>query len=121
MFHTVFFQPIFNLLIGFYNLIGDVGLAIILLTVILKLVLWPLTQKALQSQKIAGAGLDVFEKEPLPVDSPLWDMGNVIITPHYSGLSLRYMDRAVEILCKNLESYLKGRSLPNEVYKKLGY
>jgi len=85
--------------------------------------------EALQTKKIAGASLDVFEKEPLPPDSPLWDMPNVIITPHHSGLSLRYMDRAVEILCKNLKAYLKGdpstglraRPLPNEVDKVLGY
>lgn len=84
---------------------------------------------ALQKGTIAGAGLDVFEKEPLPPDSPLWDMQNVIITPHHSGLSLKYMDRAVEILCKNLEAYLKGNPstkrragrLPNEVDKMLGY
>lgn len=52
MFHTVFFQPIFNLLIGLYNLVGDIGLAIIILTVILKLVLWPLTGQSLRSQKM---------------------------------------------------------------------
>ena len=77
--------------------------------------------EALQTKKIAGTGLDVFEKEPLPPDSPLWDMPNVIITPHHSGLSLRYMDRAVKILCKNLTAYLKGEPLPNEVDKRLGY
>ena len=76
---------------------------------------------ALSVGTIAGAALDVFEKEPLPPDSPLWDMPNVIITPHHSGLSLRYMDRAVDILCKNLKAYLDGEKLPNEVNKELGY
>lgn len=52
MFHTIFYQPIFNALIGLYNLVGDIGIAIIILTVLLKLVLWPLTQKSLQSQKM---------------------------------------------------------------------
>ena len=52
MFHTLFYQPIFNLLIWFYNLVGDVGVAIILLTVVLKLVLWPLTMQSLRSQKM---------------------------------------------------------------------
>ncbi len=52
MFHTIFYQPIFNALIGLYNLVGDIGIAIIILTVLLKLVLWPLTQKSLHSQKM---------------------------------------------------------------------
>ena len=52
MFHTIFYQPIFNSLIGLYNLVGDIGIAIIILTVLLKLVLWPLTQKSLHSQKM---------------------------------------------------------------------
>jgi phosphoglycerate dehydrogenase-like enzyme len=77
--------------------------------------------EALRQKSIAGAGLDVFEKEPLPADSPLWDMPNVIITPHHSGLSLRYMDRAVDVFCENLKAYLKGESLPNKVDKILGY
>jgi len=76
---------------------------------------------ALHEKKIAGAALDVFEKEPLPNDSPLWDLENVIITPHHSGLSHRYMDRAIALLIKNLDAYLKGEPLPNLVDKKLGY
>ena len=76
---------------------------------------------ALKKKIIAGAGLDVFEKEPLPAESELWDMEQVIITPHHSGLSHKYMDRAIEWLCKNLEAYLNGQVLPSEVDKKLGY
>ena len=76
---------------------------------------------ALKKGTIAGAMLDVFEKEPLPADSPLWDMENVIVTPHHSGLSQKYMDRAVERFCLNLKAYLAGEKLPNEVDKNLGY
>lgn len=77
--------------------------------------------EALKEGKIAGAALDVFETEPLGRESPLWDMENVIITPHHSGLSRKYMDRATELLCKNLRAYLKGEPLPNLVDKNLGY
>jgi phosphoglycerate dehydrogenase-like enzyme len=77
--------------------------------------------EALRGGVIAGAGLDVTEVEPLPESSPLWDMPNVIITPHHSGLSHKYMDRAVELLCKNIEAYLAHKPLPTEVNKELGY
>ncbi|WP_054025042.1 D-2-hydroxyacid dehydrogenase [Bacillus sp. FJAT-28004] len=62
--------------------------------------------EALREGKIAGAGLDVFEQEPLPETSPLWQMDNVIITPHNSGSTLYYDDRAMEIFMTNLKSYL---------------
>src|SRR6185503_16414063 len=77
--------------------------------------------EALREGDIAGAMLDVTEKEPLPAESPLWDMENVIITPHHSGLSHRYMDRAIELLCKNIKAYLAKKPLLTEVDKKLGY
>ncbi len=77
--------------------------------------------EVLNNKVIAGAGLDVTEVEPLPADSPLWDMQNVILTPHHSGLSHKYMDRAVDLLCKNLTSYLKNEKLPTQVNKQLGY
>ncbi|MDZ4296081.1 MAG: D-2-hydroxyacid dehydrogenase [Patescibacteria group bacterium] len=76
---------------------------------------------ALQRKRIAGAALDVTEIEPLPSESPLWEMENVLITPHHSGLSEKYMDRAVERFCVNLRAFLKGEKLPNEVDKRLGY
>lgn len=67
--------------------------------------------KALQEGEIAGAGLDVFEKEPLSQDSPLWEMENVIITPHTSGSTEHYNVRVVEnILIPNLKSYLSGEA-----------
>jgi phosphoglycerate dehydrogenase-like enzyme len=65
---------------------------------------------ALQAGEIAGTGLDVFEKEPLSGDSPLWEMDNVIITPHTAG-STEYYDKRVveEIFIPNLKAYLKGQ------------
>ncbi len=77
--------------------------------------------KALKEKIIAGAGLDVFEQEPLPADSELWDMENVIITPHYSGWTPKYMDRVVDIFCENLKAYLENTKMPNLVNRKEGY
>jgi len=77
--------------------------------------------RALQEGWIAGAGLDVFEREPLPADSPLWDMPNVIITSHYSGRTPRYLERGMEIFLDNLRRYRAGEPLRNVVDKKLGY
>lgn len=64
---------------------------------------------ALQDREIAGAGLDVFEKEPLSEESPLWDLHNVIITPHTAGSTEHYNKRVVEdIFIPNLKKYLAG-------------
>jgi phosphoglycerate dehydrogenase-like enzyme len=76
---------------------------------------------ALQEGWIAGAGLDVFENEPLPLDSPLWYMDNVIITPHYAGKTPCYAARAIEIFINNLQRYQAGEPLMNLVDKTLGY
>ncbi|WML28735.1 D-2-hydroxyacid dehydrogenase [Neobacillus sp. OS1-32] len=66
--------------------------------------------QALQEGTIAGAGLDVFETEPLNADSPLWEMDNVIITPHTAGSTEHYDQRVVEnILIPNLKNYLSGQ------------
>ena len=77
--------------------------------------------EALRQKVIAGAALDVTETEPLPKESPLWDMENVIITPHHSGWSEKYMERAVDLFCVNLKAYLAGERLPNLVDKTRGY
>lgn len=77
--------------------------------------------RALQESWIAGAGLDVFDPEPLPDDSPLWEMDNVIITSHYSGLTPHYMERAMAIFLDNLRRYTTGEPLRNVVDKELGY
>ena len=76
---------------------------------------------ALQSNKIAGAGLDVFETEPLPEESPLWAMPNVIITPHVAGGTPHYIDRLLDIFTENLKRYQAGEPLINVVDKTLGY
>ncbi|MEM7803275.1 MAG: NAD(P)-dependent oxidoreductase, partial [Chloroflexota bacterium] len=77
--------------------------------------------EALHSGEIAGAGLDVFATEPLPEESPLWEMENVMITSHYSGGTRFYHSRALEILIDNLGRYQRGEPLRNLVNKELGY
>ncbi len=76
---------------------------------------------ALRAGQLAGAGLDVFTIEPLPSDSPLWELENVIITPHYAGSTPYYADRFMEIFLDNLARYREGRPLRNVVDKTLGY
>ncbi|KPV44756.1 D-2-hydroxyacid dehydrogenase [Alicyclobacillus ferrooxydans] len=70
---------------------------------------------ALQSGQIAGAGLDVFETEPLPVESPLWDMENAILTPHTSGSTEHYNDRALDIFTENLAQFVVDRTVSRNV------
>jgi phosphoglycerate dehydrogenase-like enzyme len=77
--------------------------------------------QALREGWIAGAGLDVFESEPLPSYSPLWQMRNVIITPHYAGLTPHYEQRALGIFFDNLARYVAGEPLTNVVDKDLVY
>ena len=76
---------------------------------------------ALSAKKIGGAGLDVFEHEPLEAGSPLWDMENVILTPHMSGANRGYMDKACELFAENLKRSVAGRPLLNLIDPKLGY
>jgi D-2-hydroxyacid dehydrogenase (NADP+) len=77
--------------------------------------------QALKDGWIAGAGLDVFEAEPLPADSPFWDMQNVIITAHYAGSTPYYDRRALDIFVENLRRYRAGEPLQHVVDKELGY
>jgi D-2-hydroxyacid dehydrogenase (NADP+) len=77
--------------------------------------------RALKEGEIAGAGLDVFESEPLPPESELWDMENVIISPHIAGGTPVYMEQAVEIFCDNLRRYLADEPLRNVVDRQRGY
>lgn len=77
--------------------------------------------RALEEGWIAGAGLDVFTQEPLPQNSPLWSLPNVILTPHIAGFSPNYEERAVDIFCENLRRYISGQPLLNVVNKTTGY
>ncbi len=77
--------------------------------------------RALQQGTLAGAGLDVFEQEPVPAGSPLYDMENVIMTPHVAGLSARYSERLTQLFAENLARYVAGRPLLNLVDRQRGY
>ncbi|MFC2038674.1 D-2-hydroxyacid dehydrogenase [Chloroflexota bacterium] len=77
--------------------------------------------RALEEKTIAGAGLDVFSSEPLPADNKLWDIPNVLMSPHISGGMDDYIQRVNNLFCENLERYLAGKKLKNIVNKKLGY
>jgi D-2-hydroxyacid dehydrogenase (NADP+) len=72
--------------------------------------------QALREGRIAGAALDVFETEPLPVESPLWTLPNAIVTPHCSGDTAGNRGRASAIFLDNLSSYARGMPLRNEVH-----
>lgn len=76
---------------------------------------------ALQKGQLRGAALDVTDPEPLPEDSLLWDMKNVTITPHISGLTASYTERSFMILTENIQRKADGKKLWNEVDRKRGY
>lgn len=73
----------------------------------------PALVDALRSGRLGGAGLDVFEDEPLPPSSPLWEMPNVIVSPHSAGTSDRENARITDLFCDNLRRFLDGRPLRN--------
>lgn len=70
---------------------------------------------------IAGAGLDVFLEEPLPQTSELYNLDNVLITPHSAGTSPQYWDRVVDLFIDNMRRYINKIPLENVVDKKRGY
>jgi glyoxylate/hydroxypyruvate reductase A len=75
----------------------------------------PALTDALRERRIAGAALDVFATEPLPEDSPLWDLPNVLVTPHAVAISARENERIVELFVANLRRYLDGEPLTKVV------
>ena len=75
----------------------------------------------LREYKIAGAALDVYPVEPLPADSPLWKLPNVLLTPHIGGFSRHYDARAVNLFAENLRRYLAGMPLYNRIQLEWGY
>lgn len=77
--------------------------------------------EALQRGKIAGAGLDVYEIEPLPADHPLWDMENVILTPHIAGRGPYVQDRRIDVFIENMKRFVKGEELLTVVDKRRWY
>jgi phosphoglycerate dehydrogenase-like enzyme len=77
--------------------------------------------EALQQRRIAGAALDVFEKEPLPPESPLWKMSSVLITPHSAALTEKLWERHYALIVENLRRLIAGAPLLNMVDKRRGY
>lgn len=76
---------------------------------------------ALRSGKLGGAALDVFEPEPLPDDSPLWDEPGLFITPHTAGLSPDYLGRIIDLFLANLDAVAAGTPAPTAVDRARGY
>jgi len=81
---------------------------------------WALLE-ALRNRRIGGAALDVFDREPLPADSPLWDRENLLITPHTAGLTEKLWHRHYKHFSSNLRRYLAGEPLQYVVDKRKGY
>lgn len=77
--------------------------------------------EALETRRLGGAALDVFDTEPLPVSSPLWTAPNVIITPHIAGISRNYLERALVMFKANLTRYVEGEPLLNLYDPEKGY
>lgn len=75
----------------------------------------------LRERKIGGAALDVFPEEPLPEDSPFWNFPNVIVTPHISGITPHYDQRATALFAENLQRYINGLDLYNIIDPSRGY
>jgi phosphoglycerate dehydrogenase-like enzyme len=76
---------------------------------------------ALREERLAGAVLDVVDPEPLPPDSPLWAMPNVILTSHVATTSPNFRRRLLDLFCDNLRRYVAGEPLRNVVDKEAGF
>jgi phosphoglycerate dehydrogenase-like enzyme len=76
---------------------------------------------SLRTEKIAGAGLDVFELEPLPAESPLWTLPNLLVMPHIASWTRQQSERAGEVLIENLSRDLQGLPLINVIDQRAMY
>jgi phosphoglycerate dehydrogenase-like enzyme len=76
---------------------------------------------ALRNRRIGGAALDVFEQEPLAAESPLWEIENLLITPHTAGLTEKLWERHYVLIRENIRRYLAGEPLLATVDKQKGY
>ncbi len=81
----------------------------------------PALIEALHSKHLSGAALDVFQEEPLPPSSPLWDMENVLVSPHSASTSDRENERLTDLFCDNLRRFLDGEPLRNVLNTQLLY
>lgn len=77
--------------------------------------------RALRDGRLRGAALDVFATEPLPAHSRLWELPNVLLSPHTAGLSVRENERIVELFVENIGRYLRGEELHARVHPTLFY
>jgi phosphoglycerate dehydrogenase-like enzyme len=77
--------------------------------------------RALETGRLAGAGLDAFQQEPLPPDSPLWRLPNVLMTPHTAAFAGDYWAPVVDLFLENVARFKKGEAIVNVVDKGQGY
>ena len=77
--------------------------------------------RALAAGKIRGAGLDVFEQEPIPAGDPIWSLDNVLISPHTADRTATWLNRAQQFFLEQYQRFCKGQPLENVVNKRLGY
>jgi len=77
--------------------------------------------EALREGRLRGAGLDVYQEEPLPPDHPFWELPNVVMTPHVSGVTRGFWRRQTDLIVENLRRYLAGETLLNLVDKEAGF
>jgi phosphoglycerate dehydrogenase-like enzyme len=77
--------------------------------------------EAIEAERIAGAGLEAFRREPLPEDSPYWRLPNVLVSPHTASFAGDYWEPVVDLFLENLRRFKAGEPLLNMVDKRLGY
>jgi phosphoglycerate dehydrogenase-like enzyme len=81
----------------------------------------PALIEALEQHRIEGAALDVTSREPLPSDSRLWSLENLILTPHVAGGGPRFYQKANDLIVRNTNRFVRGEALENMVSREKGY